>query len=185
MPAGQPPSSAPADAAGGALRARDLMTTDVLTVPPAMPVEALARLLAERHVSGVPVVDGATGALLGLVTESDLLQRLIGDGGGGSGGFFASLFRDPDRSAERYARAHGATARDVMTPAPLAAVSEDTPAAEIAEALAVERGAVCLPGSAFGPGQEQHLRIAFANTGTDAIPQIADRLTGLRRSAQR
>lgn len=58
-----------------------------------------------------------------------------------------------------------------------------TPAAEVAEALAVERGALCLPGSAFGPGQEQHLRIAFANTGTDAIPQVADRMAGLRRAA--
>ncbi len=58
-----------------------------------------------------------------------------------------------------------------------------TPAAEVAEALAVERGALCLPGSAFGPAQEQHLRIAFANTDTVAIPQVADRLAGLRRAA--
>jgi len=56
----------------------------------------------------------------------------------------------------------------------------DAPAAQVAEALAVGRGALCLPGSAFGPGQEQHLRLAFANTETDAIPQVADRLAGLR-----
>ncbi len=53
--------------------------------------------------------------------------------------------------------------------------------AAVAEALAVERGAVCLPGSAFGPGQDRHIRIAFANTDTDAIPQVADRLAGLCR----
>lgn len=130
MPTDTP--SVPGEA--GAPRARDLMTTDVLTVPPGMPVEVLARLLAERHVSGVPVVEGATGALLGLVTEADLLHRLA-DPGGDRGGFFAALFRDPDRLAERYARAHGTTARDVMTPAPLASVAEDTPAAEIAKVL--------------------------------------------------
>ncbi len=55
----------------------------------------------------------------------------------------------------------------------------DTPAAQVAEALAARRGALCLPGSAFGPGQEQHLRLAFANTEMDAIPQVADRLAGL------
>jgi aspartate/methionine/tyrosine aminotransferase len=60
----------------------------------------------------------------------------------------------------------------------------DAPAAQVAEALAVERGALCLPGSAFGPGQERHIRIAFANTDTDAIPQVADRLAGLCRVAQ-
>ena len=54
---------------------------------------------------------------------------------------------------------------------------------QVAEALAVERGVLCLPGSAFGPGQQQHLRLAFANTETDAIPQVADRLAGLCRAA--
>lgn len=55
----------------------------------------------------------------------------------------------------------------------------DVSSAAVAEALAVERGALCLPGSAFGPGQDRHIRIAFANTDTDAIPQVADRLAGL------
>ena len=44
------------------------------------------------------------------------------------------------------------------------------------ERLAAERGAMCLPGSAFGAGQEQHLRIAFANVDADGIGQLADRL---------
>ena len=57
-----------------------------------------------------------------------------------------------------------------------------TPSIRVAEALAVERGALCLPGSAFGPGQDGHLRIAFANTATSDIPQIAERLDGLELS---
>ena len=57
------------------LRARDLMTREVVTVPPATPVTALARLLAERGISAVPVTD-AEGRLLGIVTEADLLRRL-------------------------------------------------------------------------------------------------------------
>ena len=58
----------------------------------------------------------------------------------------------------------------------------DTPSIRVAEALAVERGALCLPGSAFGPGQDGHLRIAFANTETADIPLIAERLDGLALS---
>ncbi len=57
-----------------------------------------------------------------------------------------------------------------------------TPSMRVAEALAADRGALCLPGSAFGPGQDGHLRIAFANTETAAIPQIAERLAGLQLS---
>lgn len=55
-----------------------------------------------------------------------------------------------------------------------------TPSAQVVEALATGRGAMCLPGSAFGPGQDAHVRIAFANTETAAIPQVADRLRGLK-----
>ncbi len=56
------------------------------------------------------------------------------------------------------------------------------PSMRVAEALAVDRGALCLPGSAFGPGQDGHLRIAFANTETANIPQIAERLAELQIS---
>ncbi|MEP3431539.1 MAG: aminotransferase [Roseibium sp.] len=50
------------------------------------------------------------------------------------------------------------------------------PAAEVAKRLAKECGLLALPGSYFGPGQEQHLRLAFANVGTNEIAQISDRL---------
>lgn len=132
--------------------ARDLMTAEVLTVPPTMPVEILARLLAERHVSGAPVVDGTTGDLLGLVTEADLIRRLAGEGER-PGGVFAALFRNPERMADRYARTHGLIAADVMTRAPLATVAEDTPAAEIArlmEARGVRRVPVLRDGKLVG-----------------------------------
>ena len=44
------------------MRAMDVMTTDVITVDPDRTVQALATLLAERGISGVPVVD-ASGSL--------------------------------------------------------------------------------------------------------------------------
>jgi aspartate/methionine/tyrosine aminotransferase len=52
------------------------------------------------------------------------------------------------------------------------------PGAVVAEGLASELGAVGLPGSAFGPGQERHLRLAFANTEAEGLRQLAERLSG-------
>ncbi len=46
-----------------------------------------------------------------------------------------------------------------------------------AEALATERGLLGLPGPFFGPGQERHLRLAFANAGLPAIGAIAVRVS--------
>ncbi len=55
----------------------------------------------------------------------------------------------------------------------------EQPAAAVAERLASEFGAVCLPGPAFGPGQEQHLRVAFANTDQAGLSELAARLERL------
>ncbi|HEV7266910.1 MAG TPA: CBS domain-containing protein [Falsiroseomonas sp.] len=113
-------------------RARDLMTVDVVTVPPETPVMAMARLLADRGISAVPVVDAA-GKVLGIVTEADLIRRLAGEVDRPAG-FFASLFSHQQRDAERYARTHGVTARDVMTP-DVVAVEPDTLASEVAHMM--------------------------------------------------
>ena len=46
----------------------------------------------------------------------------------------------------------------------------------VAEALAAQRGVVTLPGEAFGPGQDRHLRLAFANVEEGRIADVAERL---------
>jgi len=56
------------------LKARDIMTKDVITIRPEATVEELARLLIEHRISGVPVVDD-TGGLIGIVTENDLIAQ--------------------------------------------------------------------------------------------------------------
>jgi CBS domain-containing protein len=114
------------------MKARDLMTPDVVTVAPNTPVMGVARLLAERHISGVPVTD-ADRKILGVVTEGDLIKQVSGRSDE-SPGFFKSLFADPAKMAEQYVKSHGRTAADIMTPDPLC-VTEDTPAGEIAELL--------------------------------------------------
>jgi CBS domain-containing protein len=56
------------------MRVADLMTTDVLSVGPDTPLKEVAVLLAERRISGAPVVD-AEGRLLGVVSEADILAK--------------------------------------------------------------------------------------------------------------
>jgi CBS domain-containing protein len=114
------------------LLARDLMTPDVVTVPPETPVMAMARLLADRGISAVPVVDGE-GKVLGIVTEADLIRRLAGEEDKPTS-WFGALFSDPASQAERYARTHGVTARDLMTEK-VVTVAPDTAAAHIAQMM--------------------------------------------------
>ncbi len=54
--------------------AKDIMTTEVVTVHPDDNVEKVAQLLLEHHISGLPVVD-KDGKLVGVVTEGDLVFR--------------------------------------------------------------------------------------------------------------
>ena len=54
------------------------------------------------------------------------------------------------------------------------------PSLAVAEALATRRGVLALPGTYFGPGQDDHIRIAFANAGTSVIAMLPERLRGLQ-----
>jgi CBS domain-containing protein len=54
------------------LRLRDIMTTDVVTVPPELTIRDTMSLFATRHVSGAPVV--ASGKVVGVVSATDLME---------------------------------------------------------------------------------------------------------------
>ena len=56
------------------MQAKDVMTTKVVTIAEDTEVGAIARILLEQRISGVPVVDEA-GRVLGLVSEGDLMRR--------------------------------------------------------------------------------------------------------------
>ncbi|WP_136514076.1 CBS domain-containing protein [Geomonas edaphica] len=56
------------------MKAKEIMTKDVVTVGRDTTVRDLAKLFAERRISSVPVVDGE-GLLIGIVSESDLIER--------------------------------------------------------------------------------------------------------------
>lgn len=56
------------------LTVRDVMTEDVAVVRPSTPFKEVARMLADRGVSAVPVVD-ENDRLAGVVSEADLLYK--------------------------------------------------------------------------------------------------------------
>ena len=121
------------------MKARDVMTTSIVSVDPDTPVSAIARSLSEHGISGVPVLDHS-GAALGMVSEGDLIGRdeaarearrdwwltVLAEGEALSPEFLASL-RTPERRA-----------RDVMA-APAITVDEDTDLGEVARLLTEHR----------------------------------------------
>ena len=56
------------------MKAREIMTRDVISILDEATVEDAARILARNRISGLPVVN-AGGMLLGLVTEHDLIAK--------------------------------------------------------------------------------------------------------------
>jgi CBS domain-containing protein len=56
------------------MKAREIMTRDVISILDEATVEDAARILARNRISGLPVVN-AGGLLLGLVTEHDLIAK--------------------------------------------------------------------------------------------------------------
>ena len=56
------------------MKVKEVMTSHVVTVDADVRAEEVARLLTRHRISGLPVVD-RSGALIGLVSEYDLLAR--------------------------------------------------------------------------------------------------------------
>ena len=56
------------------MQAHDVMVSPVITIGKSAIVPDVARLLLEKRISAVPVVDDA-GKVVGIVTEGDLIDR--------------------------------------------------------------------------------------------------------------
>ena len=160
------------------MRAMDVMTTGVITVDPDMSVQAVAKLLSERGISGVPVVDAAD-RLVGIVSEGDLLHR-VETGTERLTGRRRSWWLDTiasDRELARdYVKSHGRTAKDVMT-REVISVTETTDLAEIAmllETKRIKRVPVLREGQIVGIVSRANLVRALAVTNSDAVDNAAD-----------
>ena len=114
------------------VEARDVMTTPVVTIGPDTAVDELARLMLDRRISAVPVVD-ESGCLQGIVSEGDLMRHSKG-GVGRHHSWWLSFFADREQLANEYIKSHGLTAADVMT-SNVVTAGESTPLEKIATLL--------------------------------------------------
>ncbi|MBM4273140.1 MAG: CBS domain-containing protein [Deltaproteobacteria bacterium] len=114
------------------LTARDIMTTEVITAAPESSVTEAAELLESHRISGLPVVD-KEGRLVGVITQSDLVQRArdlelppainLMD--------LRIFIETPSHFRRRLEKMLGGTVKEVMTPDPITVVPE-TPLADLA-----------------------------------------------------
>jgi CBS domain-containing protein len=121
------------------MQARDVMTSEVVSVSPETPVREVARLLLEHKISAAPVVDNA-GSVVGIVSEGDLIGRSEAERKARRDWWLAMLAEGEPLSPEFLAalRRDSRTARDVMS-APVVSVGEDAEVAEIAALLSQYR----------------------------------------------
>jgi CBS domain-containing protein len=154
------------------IKAKDIMTSgELITVSPGMDIPSAAKLLLEKRVNGVPVLD-ENGKVVGILCQSDLIaqqKRLpmpslftILDG-------FISLTSMKQMSREVQKIAAG-TVAEAMTPDPLT-VSPETSIEELATIM-VEKNFHTLPvldgGVLIGVvGKEDVLKTLMSEQETD------------------
>lgn len=106
------------------MRAHQIMTRPVFTVPPDTSILEAAQLMLKHHISGLPVVDAA-GKLVGIVSEGDFLRRSE-IGTQRRHNRFLKLILGPGQAATDFVHEHGCKVAEIMTHDPLT-ISEDTP----------------------------------------------------------
>jgi CBS domain-containing protein len=114
------------------LYARDIMTREVLTVRPETSISELSKVLENRKIGGLPVVD-KDGHLRGVITQSDLVERArdlelppavnIMD--------FHFYLQIPSHMIQKVEKMLGTTVGDCMSRNPIT-VAPDTPISKIA-----------------------------------------------------
>ena len=118
------------------MRAKDVMTSPVVTAGPQTTVPEIAKLLIERRISALPVVDQGE-RVIGIVSEGDLMRR-VENTDERHRSWWLRLFSDPVTDAADFVKTHGRRAADVMT-REVVTVGEDTPLHEIAALLEERR----------------------------------------------
>ena len=118
-----------------ATTAADVMTPVVITVRPETSVRDVAKVLLEARISAVPVVDAA-GALLGIVSEGDLLGRSEEDRLAGQEWWLAILSKPGQTEAAVTEMAAVRLVRDVMH-VPVVTIAAEAPVREVVQILRV------------------------------------------------
>ncbi len=126
------------------LKAQDIMTENVITVTPETSVKELAQLLSSNNIGGAPVLD-SSGGLLGVVTESDLIDQRKKIHIPTVVTILDSVFylENPDKMEKEMMKIAGSKVDDIYSREPLT-VEEGTPLDEIATVMA-EKNVHTLP----------------------------------------
>ena len=111
------------------MKARDIMSRDVVTIGPETSVAAAASLLVQHRVSGLPVVDEQR-RVVGMFTEGDLLHRVENDTGECRRSRWLEFLVGPGREAAEYVTSHSRRVGDLMTHN-VATVTEETSLSDI------------------------------------------------------
>jgi CBS domain-containing protein len=119
------------------MQAKDVMTRGIVTVEPEATVREIAALLADKGISAVPVVDDG-GALLGIVSEGDLIHRQEIGTDQVKRSWWLLSFSGAKDAAVDYAKSHGMHAHDIMT-RDVITVAENAELADIADILETRR----------------------------------------------
>jgi CBS domain-containing protein len=123
----------------------DVMSRDLFTVKPQTPIKEAINILAERNISGLPVVDDA-GKLVGVISETDLLWQETGVEPPLYIVFLDSVIylENPARHDQELHKALGQTVGEVMSTHPVS-VKPDQPlrkAAKLMQEKSIRRLAV-------------------------------------------
>jgi CBS domain-containing protein len=151
------------------MRARDVMTTTVVSVTPETTVHELARLLMQHRISAAPVVD-ANRRVIGMVSEGDLLHReeIDTEQTQGRQSWWLEML-GTDRGAGDYIKSHARTVGEIMTREPIC-VNEDASLANIASVLEsrhIKRVPVLRDGRLIGIVSRSNLVQALASAPVD------------------
>jgi CBS domain-containing protein len=150
------------------MRVKDVMTTDVATVEQRTLLKEVARLMVERGVSGVPVVN-SEGVVLGVVSEGDLIVKAASRPE--SAGVLGTLFRS---AAIDERRLSATTACEAMSTPPVT-IDIDRPVSDAAR-LMVEHGVNRLPvlndGRLVGIVSRADLVRSFVRSDADILDEL-------------
>src|SRR5260221_13852495 len=111
------------------------MTTQIVSVGPDASVSEAARLMLERAISALPVIEA--GRLVGIVSEGDLLRRVETATERHRSRWLEMLAKNSTLALD-YVKSHGRKASDVMT-RDVVTASETASLAEIADLLETRR----------------------------------------------
>jgi CBS domain-containing protein len=117
-----------------ASKAKDIMSSPAIYVMEETPVREIARVLLQKEISAVPVINTA-GRLVGIVSEGDLIGRRASDDSRRS--WWLDLLEAGPRTSDTirgYLEANGLRAKDVMTK-DVITVQPDEPITRVAELL--------------------------------------------------